>query len=169
MTSAFRTPGAVGVPNPDRDADRGLILKAEALAAASLANKFPTPLRGKNIGILCDDPGGPAATLFASAASELGAHVVCIPITLDDRSAVAVIRDTAVLLAKLYDAVECLTMPPLVVESMQASANVPVFLGLSSDTHRTAALAAGITPRPGEQPTARRRILQAALLQALGC
>jgi ornithine carbamoyltransferase len=167
MTPAFRASDAVGAPDPDRHADMGLLLKAEALAAASLADKLPTPLRGKNIGILCDDAASSAATLFASAASELGAHVACIPITLTDQSSLAVIRNTAVLLAKLYDAVECLDMPPLLVELMQESANVPLFFGLSSDAHWTATLSARMTRRSGLQSTARRRILQAALLQAL--
>jgi ornithine carbamoyltransferase len=167
MTPSSRAPDSVGAPEPDRHADTDLLLKAEALAAASLAGQLATPLRGRNVGILCEDADSSAATLFASAASELGAHVVCIPITLTDRSSLAVVRDTAVLLARLYDAVECLDMSPLLVELMQESANVPLFFGLSSETHRTATLAARMTRRSGRQSSARRRILQAALVQAL--
>ncbi len=144
-----------------------LLLKAESLAAASLAGKLPTPLRGRNIGILSEDAGSRAATLFASAASELGAHVACIPSTLTDRSPLTVIRETAVLLTRLYDAVECLDMSPLLVELMQESAGIPLFFGLSSDVHLTATLATRMTRRSGLPSAARRHMLQAALIQAL--
>ncbi len=167
MTPASRASDPVGAPAPDRRADTELLLKAESLAAASLSGRLSTPLRGRNIGILCEDAGSPAATLFASAASELGAHVVCIPITLTDRSPLTVIRDTAALLSRLYDAVECLDMPPLLVELMQESADVPLFFGLSSDAHWTAALATRMIRRSGPQSSARRHMLQAALVQAL--
>ena len=167
MTPTFRAPDSVGAPDPDRHAAMGLLLNAEALAAASIEGRLPTPLRGKNIGILCADARSSAATLFASAASELGAHVVCIPISLDDRSALTVIRETALLLSRLYDAVECLDMSPLLVELMQESANVPLFFGLSSDAHWTAALATRMSRRSGLPSSARRHMLQAALAQAL--
>ena len=111
--------------------------------------------------------GGAEATLFASAAAELGAHVVCVPITLTDQSALAVIRDTAVLLSRLYDAVECLDMSPLLVEVMQESANIPLFFGLSCDAHWTAALAARMTRGSGVPSDSRRHMLQAALIHAL--
>jgi ornithine carbamoyltransferase len=167
MATVFRAPDSMGAPDPDRHTDSDLLLKAESLAAASLAGKLPTPLRGRKIGILCADGGSSAATLFASAASELGAHVVCIPITLTDRSSLTVIRDTAALLARLYDAVECLDMSPLLVELMQESADIPLFFGLSSDLHWTAALAAKMTRRSGLQSAGRRHMLQAALVQTL--
>jgi ornithine carbamoyltransferase len=167
MTPAFRAPDPPGAPDTHRQTDTDLLLKAESLAAAWLAGKPSTPLRGRNIGILCADAGGSAATLFASAAAELGAQVVCIPITLTDRSSLTVIRETAILLSRLYDAVECLDMSPLLVELMQESAAVPVFFGLSSDDHWTATLATRMSRRAGLRSTARRYVLQAALVQAL--
>jgi ornithine carbamoyltransferase len=167
MTPAFRTPDLLGGPNSDKHAGTDLLLQAESLAAASIVGRLPTPLRGKKLGILCKHAGGAAATLFASAASELGAHVVCIPITLTDQSSLTVIRDTAALLSRLYDAVECLDMSPLLVELMQEAANVPLFFGLSSDAHWTAALASRMTRRSGRSSSARRHMLQAALVQAV--
>jgi ornithine carbamoyltransferase len=167
MTPALRASDLAGATDLTSHIDMDLLLKAEALAAASLAGKPATPLRGRNIGILCVDAGGAAATLFASAASELGAQVACIPITLTDRSSLALIRETAVLLSRLYDAVECLDMSPLLVELMQESADVPMFFGLSSELHRTAALATRMIHAAGQQSTARRHMLQAALVQAL--
>lgn len=167
MTPVFRAPASVGAPNQDRHVEMNLLLKAESLAAASLTGRLGTPLRGKNIGILCEDAGSAAAMLFASAASELGAHVVCIPITLTDRSALTVIRETAVLLSRLYDAVECLDMSPLLVELMQESAAVPLFFGLSSDAHWTADLATGIARHSGLTSIDRRHVLQAVLVQAI--
>jgi ornithine carbamoyltransferase len=167
MTPAFHAPDTPGAPNQTRHAETDLLLKAESLAAASLTGKLASPLRGRNIGILCEDEGSAAATLFASAASELGAHVACIPITLTDRSSLTVIRDTAVLLSRLYDAVECLDMPPLLVELMQESAGIPLFFGLSSDTHWTAMSAIRMARRSGLPSIARRCVLQAALIHAL--
>lgn len=167
MTPVFRAPEPPGAQNPDDPAGADLLLEAESLAAASGAGRLPTPLRGKNLGILCKHAGGAAATLFASAASELGAHVVCIPITLTDQSSLTVIRDTAALLSRLYDAVECLDMSPLLVELMQESANIPLFFGLSSDAHWTVALAARMSRGCGLPSDARRAMLQAALVQAL--
>jgi ornithine carbamoyltransferase len=167
MTPAFHAPELPDALNPDNHAGTELLLQAESLVAASIVGKLPMPLRGKKLGIFCNHPGGAAATLFASAASELGAHVVCIPITLTDQSSLTVIRDTAVLLSRLYDAVECLDMSPLLVELMQESANIPLFFGLSSDAQWTAALATRMSLRPGLPPNARRHMLQAALVQAL--
>src|ERR1700712_258800 len=167
MTPAFRAPDPLGALNPDNHAGADLLLEAESLAAASSTGKLPMPLRGKKLGILCKHAGGAAAMLFASAASELGAHVVCIPITLTDQSSLTVIRDTAALLSRLYDAVECLDMSPLLIELLQESANVPLFSGLSSDAHWTAALATRMSRRSGLPSSARRAMLQAALSQAL--
>jgi ornithine carbamoyltransferase len=167
MTPAFSAPDLPGAPTPDDHAGTDLLLEAESLAAASIVGKLPTPLRGKKLGILCRQAGDAAATLFAGAASELGAHVVCIPITLTDRSSLTVIRDMGVLLSRLYDAVECLDMSPLLVELMQESANVPLFFGLSSDAHWTAALATRMSRRTGLPSSARRHMLQAALVRAL--
>ena len=168
MAKPFRVPASMGAPDPVHCTETDLLLKAESLAAASLAGKLPTPLRGRNIGILCG-AGNTAAALFASAASELGAHVVRIPITLTDRSSLTVIRGTAVLLSRLYDAVECLDMSPLLVELMQESADVPLFFGLSSDEHWTGALATRMSHVAGPQSAARRHVLQAALVHALPC
>jgi hypothetical protein len=71
------------------------------------------------------------------------------------------------MLARLYDGVECLDMSPLLVELMQESASIPFFPGLSTDTQRTVALVERLSLLPGVQSTARRRILQASLAQAL--
>jgi ornithine carbamoyltransferase len=161
MTPAFRAPEPVGAADRDLRADEALLRRAEGLAAASLSGAVPLLLLGRNLGILCHAATGPEATLFANAASELGAHVACIPITLTDRSALATIRETARMLARLYDAVECLDMSPLLVELMQESADIPFFPGLSTDGPRTAAL----MERSRLLPNARRRILQASLAQ----
>ena len=164
MAKPFRAPASMGAPDPHRCTEMDLLLKAEPLAAASLAGKLPTPLRSRNIGIHRDAAGSAAASLFTSAASELGVHVVCIPITLNDRSSLTVVRDTAVLLSRLYDAVECLDMPPPPVELMQESADVPLFFGLSSDDHWM-----GGVGDPDEPPAriAVGHMLQAALVHAL--
>lgn len=167
MTSAFRARDPVDAPAPHGHAEADLLFTAGSLAAASRAGQPATLLRGRNFGIFCDDSTSPAATLFASAATELGAHVACIPITLTDRSLLTVIRETAALLSRLYDAVECLDMSPRLIESMRESADIPLFSGLSCEGHWTAALAARMTCPPGSESAARRSILQAVLVRTV--
>jgi ornithine carbamoyltransferase len=168
MSTAFRAPEPVGAADRNLRADEILLHRAEGLAAASAVNALPRVLLSRNLAILCRDADGAEAGLFASAACELGAHVAFIPVTLSDQSSLAVIRETARMLARLYDGVECLDTPPLLVELMQESAPIPFFLGLSTDTQRTAALVERLSHMPGAQSTARRRVLQASLAQALG-
>lgn len=164
MTSAPRAPYPVSAAEPDPRPDEALLQRAEALAAAVLNGQLGAALRGKNIGVLCEDPDSASATFFKSAATELGAHVACIRNTLGSHSSLAVVRETASMLSRLYDAVECLDVPLLLVDLMRESTDIPFFFGLSTDAHRTAGLAARMNDRSG---LARRRVLQAALARAM--
>ncbi len=167
MTTAFRAPEPVGAADRNLRADEILFRRAEGLAAASDVSALSRFLLGRNLGILCRDANSAEAGLFASAASEMGAHVAFIPVSLTDQSSLSVIRETARMLARLYDGVECLDMSPLLVELMQESAPIPFFLGLSTETQRTGALVERLSRLSCVQSTARRRLLQAALAQAL--
>jgi ornithine carbamoyltransferase len=87
-------------------------------------------LRGKNLGLICEDEESFEAALFQRAATCLGArvsHIRPLPADSDPK----VVRDTARVLGRLYDAVECQGLPGTLVESIRADAGVPVYDAMS--------------------------------------
>jgi ornithine carbamoyltransferase len=76
-------------------------------------------------------------------------------------------RQTARMLGRLYDAVECVGLAPDLVAQLRHEAGVPVFAGISSAAHPTAALGArlgdGVTPAE-----ARHLMLLAVLASTIG-
>ncbi len=143
-----------------------LVASAAALRQAAADGQRQTPLRGRNLGLLCDDDGEDAARLFRRAASELGARVAHIRPNLSASSSADELRATARMLARLYDAVECQGLPRALVERLAAQADLPVFDGIALPLHPTALLAAQL----GDGSEAERRcwVLQAALEAAVG-
>lgn len=127
----------------------------------------PQPmLRGKNLGLLQGGNDAIAARRFCDAARELGAHVAVIPSTFQADSTDGDVRDTARMLGRLYDAVECQGLPPLIVKKLADTSGIPVFDGLASPSHASAGLAeelAGGEPLPDR----RRYVMQAVLLAAM--
>ncbi|HET9645965.1 MAG TPA: hypothetical protein VFP68_22010 [Burkholderiaceae bacterium] len=114
---------------------QALFSSAEALRRSDEAGSVKPSLRGRNIALLCDDPSCQAAALFEKAATQLGARVARLP------SDPALLRQngdgrqTARLLGRLYDAVECDEMPPDAAERLQREAGVPVFRGIARVDH----------------------------------
>lgn len=122
--------------------------------AAPLAEAAWSPLRGKNLGLLCETDSS-AATLFERAAIALGAQVVRIRPSAAGLLTPAERAPTARMLGRLYDAVECQGLAPALVQQLRSAAGVPVFDGLAG--------------RQAEAPEELRlQRLQAELLQALG-
>lgn len=145
----------LGVP-PERVLDTARALQARRREGVHL------PLRGKHFGLLCRDPGAPAALLFRAAAHGLGARVSQVaPV---DADAVRTIGATAHLLGRLYDAVECQGLSALVVSNLRAQAGIPVYGGVATPEHPSARLADGLAGVDGEQ---RQLVLQAMLLLSL--
>ena len=142
-----------------------LLASARALQRAALSGHTQRPLRGKNLGLMCESDDADAA-LFRRAASELGAHVAHIRPSLSDLSTPGEVQHTARMLGRLYDAVECLGMAPALVQQMGAGAGVPVYDGIASPQHPTARLAALLDPATPEADN-RRFVLQAVLLNTL--
>jgi ornithine carbamoyltransferase len=142
-----------------------LVARARALQLAAQAGASQVLLRGKNLGLLCETDDGDA-DLFRRAASELGAHVAWIRPSLTLVSSPTEVQHTARMLGRLYDAVECQGMAPMLVQQVSAGADVPVYDGIASPTHPTAQLAQRLD---GDMPEAdkRRFILQAVLLTSL--
>ena len=62
--------------------EKSLLDQARSLQRAAAAGRVQPLLRGKNLGLLCADDTQPQALLFRQAASELGAHVAHIGMSL---------------------------------------------------------------------------------------
>lgn len=104
--------------------------KARVLERAAAVGRLDALLRGKNLALMCDREDSPEAVLFRRAASALGARVSPIrPLAADADP--QVVRDTARMLGRLYDAVECQGLPALLVQTIRAEAGVPVYDELS--------------------------------------
>lgn len=114
-----------------------------ANARSLLASSEPrsTLLRGKKLALLCEAEG-PDSTLFREAAAELGAHVSHIRPRLADLQRTDDFESTARLLGRLYDAIECPGLSHDSVESVRRASEILVYVGLASERHATAGLAA---------------------------
>ncbi len=117
----------------------GLIDTAHELRRAERAGEAAAPLRGKNLALLCDAPGRGTA-LLRRAAAELGAHVAQLRPS-DSHLHDGELDDTARMLGRLYDAIDCSAMPAPLVERVEVDAGVPVYNGLGDDDHPTHVLA----------------------------
>lgn len=121
-------------------------------------------LTGRNLALL-GPSDSPDAARFEAAGQALGARVARLP-HQPDVERPRELRRIGDALGHLYDAVECLGVPPSAVEPLRHAAGIPVFDGISSDAHASAALAERLDPAlPLE--TRRSLILQAILLQTL--
>ena len=163
MPSAFQPlrHATLGLLSPH---DAGVLLaNARSLQRAAGTVQPHALLRGKNIGLLCAAGGNDDdAALFRGAAADLGAHVVNIPSSLSDASGPEVVRHTARMLGRLYDAVECQGLAAALVRQMGLEAGVPVYDAIASAEHPTARLADQLG---GESsPADRRRLLLQAVL-----
>jgi ornithine carbamoyltransferase len=147
----------------DRDTPEHVLAQAELLLAAARGGTAGALLRGRHLALLCSDAGQPAARLFHVAVEALGARVSDIaPLHPDAAGRHA---DTARLLGRLYDAIECQGLESTVVAELRSHAGVPVFAGLATDAHPSAWLAARLdAPDPERRRVA---LLQAVLVRAL--
>jgi ornithine carbamoyltransferase len=161
------TPRPVSAPAPLPPGDeRSLLDQARSLQRAALAGRAQPLLRGKNLGLLCADDNQPQALLFRQAASELGAHVAHIGMSLSEHSATQEVTHTARMLGRLYDAVECQGLNSALVQQMADVAGIAVYDGLACNERLISRLAAQL----GNEVAAgdnRRFVLQALLLHTI--
>lgn len=146
--------------------EKALLEQARSLQRAFATGRLQPLLRGKNLGLLCADDTQAQALLFRQAASELGAHVAHIGMSLSERSAAQEVTHTARMLGRLYDAVECQGLPTAMVQQMAEVAGIAVYDGLASDERLISRLAAQL----GDEAAAganRRFVLQALLLRSI--
>lgn len=145
---------------------QGLLAQARALRSAAQAGALQPLLRGKRLGLLCEDEAGGDAELFRRAARELGADVAHIRPSLSSLSSGQEVEHTARVLGRLYDALECQGMARELVDRIRQQADVPVYDGLASAAHPSAGLACELGPEVAAAD-ARRYLLQAALIGSL--
>ncbi|WP_374675648.1 ornithine carbamoyltransferase [Ideonella sp.] len=155
------------------DADRQhLVASAAALMRQAREGLATHPLQGRNLGLVCEDEHSEAAMRFEQAATALGAHVVRIRPSvagLDDADA---LPQTARVLGRLYDAIECQGLPAATVAQIRRHAGVPVYDGLGG--LGTAARTVAAMLAPGADSTAPAEgerdgyVLQALLVGSVG-
>ncbi|HOM14455.1 MAG TPA: ornithine carbamoyltransferase [Rubrivivax sp.] len=143
-----------------------LLAQARTLQRDADAARVQPLLRGKNLGLLCADASAGRALLFLQAASELGAHVAHIGMSLSERSSALEVAHTARLLGRLYDAVECHGLPASLVQRLAGAAGITVYDALGSNEPLLCWLAAQLGSQ-AELPRNRRFALQALLLYAV--
>ena len=106
------------------------------------------------------------AAVFRRAAVEMGAHVAHIRPSLTELSTPLEVQDTARMLGRLYDAVECQGMAADLVHQLGIDADVPVFDAIASQRHPTAKLD-GLLGGDSPALDKRRFVLQAVLLSTV--
>jgi ornithine carbamoyltransferase len=139
-----------------------LIDMASKLREAALSGRGQKLLRGKNLGLLCDDDTQPDALLFQRAAAELGAYVAHVAARACNADTPDALDTTARLFGRLYDAIECQGMDAERVRRLARGSDIAVFDGVATPRHPTAALAARMA---GADADNRRFVLQAVLLK----
>lgn len=161
-------PDFLSSPGFDRlsEADRRHVEDtARALRAADRAGHADKPLHGKNIGLLCEADDNADAAMFERAARTLGARVVRIRPSVAGLADDATLQQTAQMLGKLYDAIECQGLPPATVERIRRHAGVPVFDHLASANPSAVALAKVLDGFDGGSDSDNLRyVLQAMLI-----
>ena len=169
--------------DPLSPADAAAILDtARELLRASRQGQSNAALKGKQLGLMCandtngttgmigeqfkGDPENGDAAFFRLAATRLGAHVARIRPRLNAGSSASELRRLALMLGRLYDAVECQGMSVDLVQKIRAQAGVPVYFRLAGEAHPTAALTNQLDGSASLRDK-RLFVLQAALLRSL--
>lgn len=144
---------------------RVLLDSARALQHAARLGATQPLLRNKNVALLseADDEDG---ALFCRAAMELGARVARIRPSFPEPARPRDVRQTARVLGRLYDAVECQGIAAPLVLQMRQDAGVPVFDGLATLRHPSARLVE-LVGGDAEPADKRCFVMQAVMLAAL--
>ena len=124
-----------------------LLKLAAELKAAKYAGTEQRRLQGKNIALIFEKDSTRTRTGFEVAAYDQGAHVTYLGPSGTQLGRKESIKDTARVLGRMYDAIEYRGFAQSAVETMAVHAGVPVYNGLTDDTHPTQALADFMTMR----------------------
>lgn len=123
------------------DEIRHLLRLAAELKSAKLSGTEQQLLRGKNIALIFEKDSTRTRAGFEVAAFDQGAHVTYLGPTGSHIGHKESIRDTARLLGRMYDAIEYRGFRQQDVEELARHAGVPVYNGLTDQSHPTQILA----------------------------
>jgi len=132
---------------------RYLLDLAHELKRAKAAGTEVPRLAGKNIALVFEKTSTRTRCAFEVAVHDQGGHVTYIDPASSQLGRKESLKDTARVLGRLYDGIEYRGFHQSVVEQLAANAHVPVFNGLTDESHPTQVLADLMTMEEfGEQP-----------------
>jgi ornithine carbamoyltransferase len=135
-----------------RDVRYLLDLALELKRAKAAGTEVPR-LRGKNIALVFEKSSTRTRCAFEVAVHDQGGHVTYIDPSGSQLGRKESLKDTARVLGRLYDGIEYRGFGQEVVEQLAAHAHVPVFNGLTDESHPTQVLADLMTMEEfGQQP-----------------
>lgn len=126
---------------------RFLLLLAAELKAAKVAGTEQPRLNRRNIALIFEKDSTRTRTGFEVAAYDQGAHVTFLGPSGSHIGHKESMKDTARVLGRMYDAIEYRGFGQTVVEDLAKHAGVPVYNGLTDQTHPTQTLADFMTMR----------------------
>ncbi|GAA0746910.1 ornithine carbamoyltransferase [Ideonella azotifigens] len=146
-----------------------LLASARSLQRAAAAGTASQPLRGLNLGLLCEDSAADptqGAGLLRRAALALGAQVALVRPSQWQTGTPEDLQPTLRLLGRFYEALACEGLPAALVQQIRSEAGVPVCQDLASGAHPGHTLADQLEGQSSEADK-RCYLLQALLLDAL--
>lgn len=126
---------------------RFLLRLAGELKAAKLSGTERQRLTGRNIALIFEKDSTRTRTGFEVAAYDQGAHVTYLGPTGSQIGHKESMKDTARVLGRVYDAIEYRGFGQETAEELAAYAGVPVYNGLTDETHPTQTLGDFMTMR----------------------
>lgn len=126
---------------------RYLIRLAAELKAAKQAGTERQQLAGRNIALIFEKDSTRTRTGFEVAAYDQGAHVTYLGPAGSQIGHKESMKDTARVLGRVYDAIEYRGFGQKTAEELAAYAGVPVYNGLTDETHPTQTLGDFMTMR----------------------
>jgi ornithine carbamoyltransferase len=120
---------------------------AKVLKATKLAGSEEPRLSGKNIALIFEKDSTRTRSGFEVAAHDQGAHVTYMGPSGSHIGQSETVKDTARVLGRMFDAIEFRGFAQSDVETLGKYAGVPVYNGLTEDSHPTQILADFMTMR----------------------
>jgi ornithine carbamoyltransferase len=158
-------PDALSDGNRPAAGASGLLAIAQELRNANLAGATPALLRGKNVALVCRRLDADRERRLELAATRLGARVSQISPAGPLRAAYGS-EETAQLLTRLYDAIDCADLPESATLALRSRLAVPVYSGLARPDHPVMALLEELQSDPSDPAAtdeARIALIQAVL------
>lgn len=129
-----------------------LDLAAELKRSKYAGNEHPR-LKGKNIALVFEKPSTRTRCAFEVAVHDQGGHVTYLDSTGSQLGHKESLKDTARVLGRMYDGIEYRGFHQSVVEDIARFSHVPVWNGLTDESHPTQILADLLTMEEfGEKP-----------------